>query len=271
MQARLRRGIDQWFAVLLFLSTLIPRVFADVEFLTPQAGVSYSATTPLTVTWQDSGAVPTFTDLSTASMKLCGMSDPSTIYCQQPENSFIFQGQTLSGLGGTYSAVIPVAMGANGQYFLQMTSIIAAGGYVVNYSDRFNLTGMTGAMEFVYIDNTDGPARQYDPATTPTSSTSDLFLVSYPYQDGWATKFAPMQRQPGTTVTASTASRRFPTSAISAIFKTNTLQPYAQSTVTLSWDYTPTSVINGASPQPNPSANGGSYEANKKKKKRWDD
>ncbi|KAK9333058.1 hypothetical protein V1520DRAFT_303289 [Lipomyces starkeyi] len=265
MQTRLRRGIDQWSAVFLFLSTLISRVFADVQFLTPQAGVAYSAATAMTVTWQDSGTVPTFADLSTASLKLCGMSDSSTINCF----SFLFQTQALSGFGGTYAATIPIAQAANGQYFLQMTSIIAAGGYVINYSDRFNLTGMTGTTEYVYIDNTDGPVRQYSPATTPTSS--DLFLVSYPSQDGWTMKYAPMQPQPGTTVTASTASRQYPTSAISAIFKTNTMQPYAVTTTTLSWGYSWTSVINEASPQPDPSANGGSYEANQKKKKRWDD
>ncbi|KAK9363140.1 hypothetical protein V1504DRAFT_401644 [Lipomyces starkeyi] len=272
MQTRLRRGIDQWSAVFLFLSALIPRVFADVQFLTPKAGVSYpvSAATPLTVTWLDSGTVPTFADLSTASLVLCSMSDASQIHCFS--NTFFFQAQALSGFDGTYTATIPPTMssqGANGQYFLQMTSLITAGGYVVNYSDRFNLTGMTGTTEYVYIDNTAGPAREYHPATTPTSS--NLFLVSYPDQDGWATKYAPMQPQPGTTVTASTASRQYPTSAISAIFKTNTMQPYALSTSTQSWGYPWTSVINEASPQPDPSANGGSYEANKKKKKRWDD
>ncbi|KAK9317515.1 hypothetical protein V1522DRAFT_360715 [Lipomyces starkeyi] len=267
MQTRLRRGIDQWSAVFLFLSTLIPRVFADVQFLTPKAGVSYpvSAATPLTVTWQDSGTVPTFADLSTASLKLCGMSDASQFNCF----SFLFQAQALSGFGGTYTATIPIAQGANGQYFLQMTSLITAGGYVINYSDRFNLTGMTGTTEYAYIDNTVGPVRQYNPATTPTSS--NLFDVSYPYQDGWTIKYAPMQPQPGTTVTASTASRQYPTSAISAIFKTNTIQPYALSTTTQPWLYPWTSVINEASPQPDPSANGGSYEENKKKKKRWDD
>ncbi|KAK9496221.1 hypothetical protein V1508DRAFT_408020 [Lipomyces doorenjongii] len=266
MQPRLRHGIDQWSTVLLFLSTFIPRVFADVQFLTPKPGVSYSAANPLTVTWQDSGTVPTFADLSTASLLLCGNTDPSNFLCFQP---YLFQTQALSGFSGTYTANIPVAVAANGQYFLQMTSIIAAGGIVINYSDRFNLTGMTGTTEYVYVDSTAGPPRQYSPATTPTASNP--FTVSYQDQADWATKYAPMQPQPGTTVTASTASRQYPTSAISAIFKTNTMQPYAQTTTTMSWTYTLTSVINEASPQPDPSANGGSYVANKQKKRRWDD
>ncbi|KAK9389010.1 hypothetical protein V1515DRAFT_596807 [Lipomyces mesembrius] len=265
MQARLRRGIDQWSAVVLFLSTLMPRVFADVEFLTPKAGVSYSAANTLAVTWQDSGSVPTFADLSTATLKLCGNTDSSAFNCF----FFLFQVQALSGFSGTYTANIPVAVAANGQYFLQMTSIITTGGYVINYSDRFNLTGMTGTTEYVYIDSTAGPVRQYDPATTPTASNP--FTVPYQDQAGWATKYAPMQPQPGTTVTASTARRQYPTSAISAIFTTNTMQPYALTTSTMGWTYPWTSVINEASPQPDPSANGGSFEPKKQKKRRWDD
>ncbi|KAK9241094.1 cell wall synthesis protein KRE9/KNH1-domain-containing protein [Lipomyces kononenkoae] len=266
MQSRLRHVLNQWFAGgLLFLSILVPRVLGDVQFTIPQPGQSYAATAPLAITWQDNGNAPTFADLSTATLKLCGNTDPTNFNCF----SFLFQAASLSGFGGTYTANFPITLGANGQYFLQMTSILTAGGYVINYSDRFNLTGMTGTTEYVYVANTAGPARYYAPSAP---SASNAFTVSYQDQAGWPTKYAPMQTQPGTTVTASTASRQYPTSAISAIFTTNTLQPYAVTTTTNPWNYPWTSVINDVSPQPDPSANGGSYPAKKKqKKKRWDD
>ncbi|KAK9366422.1 hypothetical protein V1509DRAFT_279215 [Lipomyces kononenkoae] len=266
MLSRLRHGPNQWSAGgLLFLSLLIQRVFGDVQFTIPQGGASYEATTPLAITWQDNGNTPTFAALSTATLKLCGMADATTINCF----AFLFQGASLTGFGGTYTVNFPLAQAANGQFFFQMTSILSAGGYVINYSDRFNLTGMTGTTQFVYIANTAGPATGYFPEATP--SVTGLFTVPYPDQAGWSTKYAPMQTQPGTTVTASTVSRQYPTSAIS-VFTTNTLQPYAATTLTMPWNYPWTSVVNDVSPQPDPSANGGSYEAKRKQKnRRWDD
>ncbi|KAK9244864.1 hypothetical protein V1506DRAFT_539906 [Lipomyces tetrasporus] len=268
LQPRLRRGLGQWTAVYLLLTTLVARVFADVEFVIPQAGASYAAANVLTVTWQDNGDSPSMTDMSTATLKLCGNTDATDFDCFF---TIFPTGTPLSPLAGKYTWDIPVAQAANGQYFLQMTPILTTGGYMVIYSDRFTLTGMTGTQTYVTIDDTSGPENEnHQEAAAPT--VANPFAVSYQDQADWLTKYAPMQPQPGTTVTATSVRRQYPTSKIGSYFTTNTMRPSALTTTTASWSYTLTSEINEASPQPDPSANGGWYGADKKKKKkRWED
>ncbi|KAK9320755.1 hypothetical protein V1517DRAFT_328395 [Lipomyces orientalis] len=263
----LRRGMGQLTALVLVLTTLVPRVFADLEFVTPSAGESYSAANVLTITWQDDGQSPSLADMSTTTLMLCGNTDLTTFDCFY----HILPIGTPLPPGNTYAWDIPAAQAADGQYFLQMTPALTTGGYMVIYSNRFTLTGMTGTQTYVTIGDTSGPANE-DHQAAPAPTASDPFAVSYQDQGDWLTKYAPMQPQPGTTVTAKSVSRQYPTSKIGSIFLTNTMRPSALTTTTMPWSYTLTSVVNEASPQPDPSANGGSYEASKKKKKRrWED
>ena len=66
--------------------------------------------------------------------------------------------------------------------------------------------------------------------------------VPYQDQDG-LTKFAPMQRQPPTKITARTPSPQYPTSSVS-IFKSNMDPPKQTTTMTMSKTYSVNSVEN---------------------------
>ncbi|KAK9460799.1 uncharacterized protein V1516DRAFT_677688 [Lipomyces oligophaga] len=256
----------------LVLALLVCRaVVADVSFVTPAKADSYSASSAITITWESSGEDPAYSDLTTATLNLCTGPDDAidSLYT-------IFNSQTLSSLDGTYSFTVDAALAASGYFYFQMTSIISSGGYVINYSDRFQITEMTGTLEPTYGDSLDGPDREvHDTSTTTTAITSgNIFTTPYISQADWLTKYAPMQRQPGTTITTTNTKPLYSTSAISSIFLTNTMRASQVTTLTSGWDYTMTSVINDASPRPNPSENGGSYETEAKRKKlmnRWDD
>jgi len=71
--------------------------------------------------------------------------------------------------------------------------------------------------------------------------------LTYTAQTG-ATRYAPMQVQPKTTITAKSASRQYPTSSYS-VFKTYAAIPSIETTVTASWTYKVTSSVNTAAAQ----------------------
>ena len=91
--------------------------------------------------------------------------------------------------------------------FLKVQSVAAAGGTVINYSDRFTLSGMTGAFPpdvvaaNAAVKGTAGPptVNQVAGANAPAAGTGE-FAVPYTLQTG-PTKFAPMQPVPPTKIT----------------------------------------------------------------------
>lgn len=71
------------------------------------------------------------------------------------------------------------------------------------------------------------------------------YAVNYADQDG-PTKYAPMVSQPGTRITAKTASARYPTSSVS-FYKTYAPIPKQVTTQTMSQTFTVSSVENSVS------------------------
>jgi hypothetical protein len=141
-------------------------------------------------------------------------------------------------------------------YFLKMETIATAGGYTWNYSPRFTLSGMTGTFSAAALaeqkKGDTSPPASVDTTTSATTTDGGLSLAKVPYtmQTG-PTRYAPMQTQPGSKITAKSASRLYPTSSVS-LFKTIGPAPNVQTTITQPWDYTVTSLENTASPAPNP-------------------
>ncbi|KAK9469343.1 hypothetical protein V1512DRAFT_201605 [Lipomyces arxii] len=259
MVQRRRHGL----LLLSLFFTFIVSVVADIDFTAPGAGASYPATNLLNVRWTDSNRNPSIDDMTTTTIYLC-TGPNSAINCFYP---FVV-GANLAALDGTYAATVLTSSAASGLFFLQMTSVLADGGYVINYSPRFTLTSMTGTL--VPSGSGAAPPREYHPLTSITSDTDAT--IPYQYQSLWSTKYAPMQNQPGSTITAKSMRRLYPTSAVSFYFTTGTMQPLVESTTTLGWSYTPTSLINAASPQPLPSEDGGAYFSKPiSAKRRWDD
>lgn len=105
-----------------------------------------------------------------------------------------------------------------------MISVATAGGTIVNYSPRFSLTGMTGSFPanviagLKTVTGTAGPATENNVAAANPGAGAGAgqgggFAVPYTLQTG-LTKYAPMQPQPPTKITAKNATPLWPTSAV---------------------------------------------------------
>ena len=130
--------------------------------------------------------------------------------------------------------------------YLMMTSTMKDGTAIVNYSDRFTITGMTGTVS-ASIKNavtalggsTAGPpdpdnaaaAAAAAPAAAPAPAPGPAeFGVPYVQQEG-ATRYAPMQGVPPTRITNKRMTPLFPTSAFN-IAKTWLPRPSIVTTLT---------------------------------------
>ncbi|KAL8968551.1 MAG: hypothetical protein Q9183_002408 [Haloplaca sp. 2 TL-2023] len=182
----------------LVLAALIPLTLADVQFTSPAAGTTLQADKPITANWKDSGDGTALKDLETYALFLCA--------------------------GGNDEASI-------------IQSVGAAGEQVINYSNRFTISGMTGtfapnvAAAIEKVSGTDGP-----PSTSPIEARAQAAngkeAVSYTAETG-PIKYAPMMTPPGTKITAKNASPRYPTSSV-PIAKTFLPTPKQSTTVTAS-------------------------------------
>ena len=133
----------------------------------------------------------------------------------------------------------------------------ATGGTVINYSDRFTLSGMTGTFPpnvkagIQGVTGTSGPAAQNNVNNNAAGAdVGDATGVPYTMQTG-LTKYAPMQRIPPTKITAKAASAQFPTSQV-VIAKTFLPTPKQVTTLTASGTFSVSSMENTVNiPSPN--------------------
>ena len=137
--------------------------------------------------------------------------------------------------------------------FLAIVSTPSSGaGTVTNYSPRFSLPNMSGKFPPAIktaaraVSGPTGPDTvnaivapgQNNAVEAPVGS----YGVSYQDQDG-PTKYAPMQRQPPTKITAKTPTPLYPTSSVS-FFKTNMDPPKQTTTMTMSKTFSVSSIEN---------------------------
>jgi len=206
------------FNALVFLLGSIPSVFADVKFTIPAAGQTYPAATALTVTWADSGTAPAIADLSTYTLFLCTGSNASP-------TQLMALGVAGTVSAGTIAVTIPTTAGAvtpKNAYFLKMISAGTAGGTVINYSNRFSLTGMTGVFSaaditaLAAVTGTTGPP-SVNAVVKPGAAASTGVPVgdgaNYQMQTG-TIRYAAMQPIPPTKITATNTKPIYPTSAV---------------------------------------------------------
>ncbi|KAL8957771.1 MAG: hypothetical protein Q9193_005043 [Seirophora villosa] len=101
-------------------------------------------------------------------------------------------------------------------------SVGTAGGQVINYSNRFTLSGMTGSFPanvqngIKKVSGTNGPpstAQDAPAAGAGAGGAEGDYAISYTAQTGLI-KYAPMQTPPGTKITANKMSPRYPTSSV---------------------------------------------------------
>ena len=153
--------------------------------------------------------------------------------------------------------------------FLKMEAVSTTGGSTINYSPRFELAQMTGTFSAAAlaeqkkgdrdppesVDTTVSPNDDSPPAAAAAVAADGAAAkVTYTKQTG-ATRYAPMQTQPASRMTADGGPRRmYPTSSYT-IFRGHGLErqrPIVRTTITMSWDYAVTSLENTASPAPHP-------------------
>lgn len=142
--------------------------------------------------------------------------------------------------------------------YLKMMSVATEGGQVINYSDRFTMTGMTGTTPPNFltaaqqVSGTKGRATVNqinndagaDPAAGAAPAGGD-FAIPYASQSG-LTKYAPMQPVPPTKITAKTPTPLNPTSAYT-IAKTWLPIPTILTTLTASQTFSVSSRENPVS------------------------
>ena len=243
-------NIRSFFCSFLFLLLSLRSCLAQLVIDSPSAGDTFTVlggevTIPLT--WEDDGDDPSDDEISSYSFKLCtGPNDPI-------EGLQLIKGITPSEVkGNSYDAVFEADNGADGSYFVQIYCSLSNGGYMIRYSNRIKLSGMSGTYKPSGSGSPpDGETDADDNAQENNAETSKSFTVPYTLQTG-KTRFAPMQMQPGSQITASSWSRRFPSSAVT-FYSTFASQPKIISTATPGWSYTMSSFVNYATPAPFPS------------------
>ncbi|KAI5814412.1 cell wall synthesis protein KRE9/KNH1-domain-containing protein, partial [Pyronema omphalodes] len=229
--------------------------------------------TTVQIDWKDDGSEPSLDKFTTFSVWLC-MGSNAVPLCDTILGP---SGAAFSPASTTTKFLIPDTVGGNGDvYFLKMETVSPAGGMAVNFSPRFAMSGMKGTFSAAAL----AEQKKGDVAPPPGTDTTTpaagapaagdpaaMAKVPYSMQTG-PTRYAPMQTQPGTKITAKSASRAYPTSSYS-VFKSKGPKPIPVTTQTLSWDYKVTSLVNTAAPAPTPTK--GSKADLQRVLRRWKD
>ncbi|KAL6717031.1 Cell wall synthesis protein kre9 precursor [Lecanora helva] len=246
------------FRLFLLLAGVAPYALADVEFTSPSAGQTLTGGSTIKVAWKDSGDKPAISDLQGYQLFLCAGGNDEKSFIQLAP---IVQTGKFS-TGNAASGTVSVSVGGDDKnaYFLKMIST-ATGGTVVNYSDRFTLSGMKGTFPpnveqgIKGVTGTGGPKTENNvdknAAEVPANGQAGgPYAVTYTAQTG-LTKYAPMQGKPGTKITAKNPTPQYPTSSVK-IAKTFLPTPSQVTTMTVSATYSASSHENTASPAPMP-------------------
>ncbi|KAI1609331.1 hypothetical protein EDD37DRAFT_612858 [Exophiala viscosa] len=230
----------------LFLAAcLLSFVLADVEVTGPEAGDTITGL-KLSITWKDSGTSPALSDLASYQLFLCAGGNKDSNYIQLA--TLVADGDYTTG--DSVDVTLTAGWGADVEnaYFLKFISA-ATGGTVINFSDRFTLSGMTGTFSttvtegLATISGTDGPATENNIDDTTTDTTTAVaageYTVAYTLQTG-TIRYAPMPPMAQTSITAKNASPQWPTSAYT-VYKTVAGTPNAATTNTLALTFSTSS------------------------------
>lgn len=184
----------------------------------------------------------------TYTILLCYGAEDGTGTIKCLDDDPILKAQKVSGT--SYKALIDASMVPNGYYYFQVYAAYPQQGYSIHYTERFQLKGMSGPSTIKATATGDTPGPQVsiegvDGAGGAVNSKS--FSITYTLQTG-KTRYAPMQMQPGSTITHSKYSTRYPTSAVT-YYSTKAKSPVVYSTITPGWSYSRKSYTNLATAQ----------------------
>ncbi|KAI5970630.1 KRE9 [Candida margitis] len=235
--------------IITILAAFLAPAFADVEITSPEEGDKFSGssgTASIKVSWKDNSDSDSDTSLDNVksyTLSLCTNGSP--IQCQDPA---IKQKELTSK-----STTVTVKQDdvPSGYYFIQVYTLFTGGSSSINYTPRFQLTNMDGPTGTLVVTVTgDQPDGQTSASQASSVDVSKSVTVPYTLQTG-KTRYAPMQSQPGSTVTATTWSMQYPSSAVT-YYSTKHSKPVVYSTVTPGWSYTASSEVNWATVAPYP-------------------
>lgn len=223
---------------------------ADVSITEPTSGDSYSGssgTATFTVSWVDS-TTDDDDDFSLSKVSLYAI-----VLCAGSNSAIkAVKSLTTSLLSSKleYDVSLDASDVPDGNYFIQVYAKFSSG-YSIHYSPRFTLEDMTGetstltfSASILSITGTQ-PSAQLANTGTTDSIDSALFTVPYTEQTG-KTRYAPMQTQPGSSISYKLYSTRHATSAYTP-YSTLLPSPNVYSTITPGWSYSVTSLMNSAS------------------------
>lgn len=218
----------------------------DVSITAPASGKTYSGllgTVLIDITWEDLGSGYSLSDFTAYTFILMTGSNSNITAIKTIGKSIAASSIT----GDLYTAEFASLVCADGLFYFQVYAAVSTTEYAISYTNRFTLSGMTGTAE------ASGSGSPPDGQTTSGGSgsvNSASFSIPYTLQTG-RTRYAPMQTQPGSTVTATTWTRQFPTSAVT-YYTTMGPKPVVYSTITPGWNYTVSLAMNYATPAPDP-------------------
>ncbi|KAL2005283.1 hypothetical protein VTN00DRAFT_2493 [Thermoascus crustaceus] len=235
---------------------LASAALADVEFMNPAAGATAKGGDTITVQWRDSGKDPKLSKLSRYDLFLCAGGNTEDSY---DELAHVIK-EGVFERGNSVSFRIDPEVGGNdpNAYFLKMVSS-GVDTWVVNFSKRFTLTQMTGTFSsrvkngILSISDTNGPAIEEQDEHEGLRKRQNAGKFTIPYEDQLTglTRYAPMAKQPGTTITAKSPKPQHPTSAY-VVATTFLPIPTIETTSTASQTFSTSSIENTASPAPHP-------------------
>lgn len=231
----------------------VSKILADVEITQPNSGQTFSVssgTAQVKIAWDDDSSDDddqfSLSKAKSYTISLC--TGPSTSV-----DCFFAPLKASKLTSNSYTASLDADVADDGYYFFQIYTEFAEEASTIHYTNRFQLKGMTGSTKTLTVANTvtgDPPADQTEGGAAATIN-SKSFSITYTLQTG-RTRYAPMQLQPGTKVTASSWSRKYPTSAVT-FYSTMSPSPKCLSTITPGWSYTINSLMNYAAARPTPS------------------
>ncbi|CAI4058282.1 hypothetical protein N7582_001068 [Saccharomyces uvarum] len=246
----------------LFCSLASQTVYCDVAIVAPAPNSVYdlsgSGQATVNVRWMHTDTTPQENDFIKYTFTLCSGTNAMI------EAMATLQTLTAAELtSNEYGAVIENTAGTDGVYFIQVFAQTAIG-YTIHYTNRFKLKGMKGSKVANPSMVTIAPVPQTRITTGDLGATIDSksFTVPYNLQTG-VVKYAPMQLQPATKVTAKTWKRKYATSEVTYYYTLrNSIDQHT--TVTPGWSYVLTADSNFATPAPMPADNGGWYNPRKR-------
>lgn len=239
--------------LLVLLTTLvIAFVAADVDITAPEEGKVYTVSggkVEVPIKWKDTvddddDSPASLNKVLSYTILLCyGAEDGADAGIKCLEDDPLVKTQKITSK--SYTALIDADMAPDGYYYFQVYAAYAQQGYSIHYTDRIQLKGMSGPSSIKATATGASPGPQVSIAGVEGAGAavnSKSFSITYTLQTG-RTRYAPMQMQPGSTITHTAYSRRYPTSAVT-YYSTRAKSPVVYSTITPGWSYSRKSHTN---------------------------